>query len=71
MEVKELVVIVKWSGKEYPVDLTDQDTVEVLRHEIFRKTQVRPERQKLLNLKYKGTYLIGFTSKDFESLKIQ
>jgi len=54
MEVKEVVVIVKWSGKEYPVDLTDQDTVEVLRHEIFRKTQVRPERQKLLNLKYKG-----------------
>ncbi|BFF91984.1 ubiquitin-like domain-containing CTD phosphatase 1 [Drosophila madeirensis] len=53
-EIKEVVVIVKWSGKEYPVDLTDQDTVEVLRHEIFRKTQVRPERQKLLNLKYKG-----------------
>jgi len=54
-EIKEIVVIVKWSGKEYPVtDLTDQDTVEVLRHEIFRKTQVRPERQKLLNLKYKG-----------------
>lgn len=49
-----MVVIVKWSGKEYPVDLTDQDTVEVLRHEIFRKTQVRPERQKLLNLKHKG-----------------
>jgi len=71
MEVKELVVIVKWSGKEYPVDLTDQDTVEVLRHEIFRKTQVRPERQKLLNLKYKGTYLLGFISKDSQSLKIQ
>ncbi|KAM8703836.1 hypothetical protein ACLKA7_008463 [Drosophila subpalustris] len=54
-EIKEIVIIVKWSGKEYPVtDLTDQDTVEVLRHEIFRKTQVRPERQKLLNLKYKG-----------------
>jgi len=66
-----LVVIVKWSGKEYPVDLTDQDTVEVLRHEIFRKTQVRPERQKLLNLKYKGTYLIGFTSKDLQSLNTQ
>jgi len=71
MEVKELVVIVKWSGKEYPVDLTDQDTVEVLRHEIFRKTQVRPERQKLLNLKYKGTYLRGFISKDLQSLKTQ
>lgn len=54
-EINEIVVIVKWSGKEYPLtDLTDQDTVEVLRHEIFRKTQVRPERQKLLNLKHKG-----------------
>lgn len=54
-DINEIVVIVKWSGKEFPLtDLTDQDTVEVLRHEIFRKTQVRPERQKLLNLKHKG-----------------
>lgn len=54
-EVNEIVIVLKWSGKEYPIsDLTDQDTVEMLRHEIFRKTQVRPERQKLLNLKHKG-----------------
>ncbi|XP_065361503.1 ubiquitin-like domain-containing CTD phosphatase 1 [Calliphora vicina] len=54
-EVKEITIVVKWSAKEYPItDLTDQDTVAVLRHEIFKKTQVRPERQKLLNLKYKG-----------------
>ncbi|XP_030563687.1 ubiquitin-like domain-containing CTD phosphatase 1 [Drosophila novamexicana] len=54
-DIKEIVVVLKWSGKEYPLsDLTDQDTVEVLRHEIFLKTQVRPERQKLLNLKHKG-----------------
>lgn len=55
-EIKDATIIVKWSGKEYPItDLTDQDTVAVLKHEIFKKTQVRPERQKLLNLKYKGT----------------
>lgn len=54
-EIQEITIVVKWSAKEYPInDLTDQDTVAVLRHEIFKKTQVRPERQKLLNLKYKG-----------------
>ncbi|XP_017494217.1 PREDICTED: ubiquitin-like domain-containing CTD phosphatase 1 [Rhagoletis zephyria] len=54
-EIRQASIIVKWSGKEYPItDLTDQDTVAVLRHEIFKLTQVRPERQKLINLKYKG-----------------
>ncbi|XP_037949082.1 ubiquitin-like domain-containing CTD phosphatase 1 [Teleopsis dalmanni] len=54
-EVREITILVKWSGKEYPInDLTDQDTVAVLRHEIFKRTQVRPERQKLINLKYKA-----------------
>ncbi|XP_055906770.1 ubiquitin-like domain-containing CTD phosphatase 1 [Eupeodes corollae] len=54
-EIKDATIIVKWSGKEFPItDLTDQDTVAVLKHEIFKKTQVRPERQKLLNLKFKG-----------------
>ncbi|CAD6993410.1 ubiquitin-like domain-containing CTD phosphatase 1 [Ceratitis capitata] len=55
IEIHQVPIIVKWGGKEYTVtDLTDQDTVAVLRHEIFKLTQVRPERQKLLNLKYKG-----------------
>ncbi|KAG4065738.1 hypothetical protein HA402_012416 [Bradysia odoriphaga] len=54
-EVKEISIIVKWCGKEYVIsDLIDSDTVAVLRHEIFKKINVRPERQKLLNLKYKG-----------------
>ncbi|XP_005181423.1 ubiquitin-like domain-containing CTD phosphatase 1 [Musca domestica] len=54
-EVREITIVVKWSAKEYPItDLTDQDTVAVLRHEIFKRTLVRPNRQKLLNLKYKG-----------------
>lgn len=52
---KEVSIIVKWSGKEYPMtDLTEQDTVAVLKHEIFKATHVRPERQKLLNLRHKG-----------------
>ena len=54
-KMEDVCIILKWSGKEFPLnDITDQDTVAMLRHEIFRKTQVRPERQKLLNLKYKG-----------------
>lgn len=42
-------------GNEYNIDdLTNEDTVGVLKQMIYRKTNVRPERQKLLNLKYKG-----------------
>lgn len=49
------LITLKWSGKEFPLnDLSEQDTVAMLKHEIYKKTQVRPERQKLLNLKYKG-----------------
>lgn len=49
------IVTLKWSGQEFPLtDLTDQDTVRMLRFEIYKKTQVRPERQKLINLKFEG-----------------
>lgn len=55
--IKDVSFIVKWNGKEYPVtDLSDQETVAVLKHEIARLTNVRPERQKLLNLRYKGVH---------------
>ena len=48
-------VVVKWAGKEYEVkSLEPTDTVEALKVKIMEKTGVRPERQKLLNLKVKG-----------------
>lgn len=51
----DVTVVIKWSGKEYPIsDCNEADTVAVLKHEIFKATHVRPERQKLLNLKFKG-----------------
>ena len=54
-EIKDVSIIVKWCGKEYPItDLNEVDTVAILKHEICKKTQVKPQRQKLLNLKYKG-----------------
>lgn len=56
--IKDVSIIVKWNGKEFPImdQLSDQDTVAVLKHEIAKLTNVRPERQKLLNLKYKGMF---------------
>lgn len=53
--LKDVSIIVKWNGKEYAItDLSDQETVAVLKHEIAKLTNVRPERQKLLNLKHRG-----------------
>ncbi|KAJ8928151.1 hypothetical protein NQ314_019331 [Rhamnusium bicolor] len=47
-------IILKWSGKEYDVELKESDNVLDLKKEIEKHTGVRPERQKLLNLKLKG-----------------
>ena len=48
-------IMVKWAGKEYGIDEIDAtDTVMDLKVKIMDKTGVRPERQKLLNLKAKG-----------------
>jgi ubiquitin-like domain-containing CTD phosphatase 1 len=47
-------IYVKWSGKEYEIELTENETVADLKNAIEKETGVRPERQKLLNLKLKG-----------------
>lgn len=47
-------LIIKWSGKEYEIELNENETVKDLKFAIQKETGVRPERQKLLNLKYKG-----------------
>jgi len=57
----ELRIVVKWSGKEYDIlDIQEEDTVLALKERIHRETGVRPERQKLLNLKFKGYVLNCF-----------
>lgn len=53
--IQDLSIIVKWCGKEFSIEVTNQDTVAVLKHEIYKQTKVRPERQKLINL-YKGKF---------------
>ncbi|XP_055307764.1 ubiquitin-like domain-containing CTD phosphatase 1, partial [Sitodiplosis mosellana] len=52
---KDVSIIVKWNGKEYPItNISRKETVAMLKHKIAELTNVQPERQKLLNLKYKG-----------------
>jgi len=48
-------IIIKWSGKEYEMeDVPLHCSVLELKNLIFEKTNVKPERQKLLGLKLKG-----------------
>lgn len=50
-----LDLTVKWNGKEFDVSyISPSDCVGALKELIFDVTGVRPERQKLLNLKYEG-----------------
>lgn len=46
-------IVVKWSGKEYEVELPESDTVANLKRVLQEKTAVDPKRQKLLGLKTK------------------
>jgi hypothetical protein len=43
----------KWNAQFYHLELDPQDNVAIMRYEIFKETQVKPERQKILNLKGK------------------
>ncbi len=46
--------VVKWSAKEYTIIIDKDRTVLCLKKAIEVQTGVKVERQKLLNLKYKG-----------------
>lgn len=49
-------VTVKWSGKEYEIEVKDDMTVSSFKDSIEAHTGVKPERQKILNLKHMGRY---------------
>lgn len=51
-----LKITVKWSGKEYIIEIEENSTVSDLKSMIQKETGVRPDRQKLLNLKLKGEW---------------
>lgn len=62
MDNNEIKITVKWSGKEYEiVDIQSNDSVLSLKDKIYLKTGVRPQRQKLLNLKIKGMKLLLYS----------
>lgn len=57
----EVRIIVKWCGKEYEIcNIRETDTVSTLKDLVHKETGVRPERQKLLNLRFKGYVLQYF-----------
>lgn len=48
---------VKWNGREYEIpEFSPSDSVAMLKVAIENATGVRPERQKLLNVKFQGKY---------------
>lgn len=52
-----LKLSVKWNGKEYEIpEFSPSDSVAMLKIAIENATGVRPERQKLLNVKFQGNY---------------
>ncbi|KAK0084299.1 hypothetical protein PV325_007294 [Microctonus aethiopoides] len=70
MENTTTSIIVKWSGNEYEIkDLQDDTTVLELKARIYEETGVRPDRQKLLNLKCKGKAAMDEETIDKLSMK--
>ena len=53
MEVK-----VKWSGKIIVFEVPEDSTMEKLKLVIYEKTQIRPDRQKIIGIKFIDTDLI-------------
>jgi ubiquitin-like domain-containing CTD phosphatase 1 len=54
---EQISLVIKWSGKEFPIeDINLTSTVADLKSLISEKTNVLPERQKLLNLRFKGNF---------------
>jgi len=50
-----LDMVIKWNGNDYDVkNLNTNSDVKSLKEEIFKCTGVRPERQKLINLRISG-----------------
>ncbi|XP_059469569.1 ubiquitin-like domain-containing CTD phosphatase 1 [Neocloeon triangulifer] len=67
----EFKIVVKWSGKEYPIEsISESDDVGALKVAIQEATGVRPERQKLLNLKAKDDCIVLSTLKLKPGFKI-
>lgn len=52
-------IVIKWSGEEHLIeDVLPHETIGYLKDVIHKKTNVKPERQKLVGLKSIGNNLI-------------
>uniref|UniRef100_A0A2P2HZU0 Ubiquitin-like domain-containing CTD phosphatase 1 n=2 Tax=Hirondellea gigas TaxID=1518452 RepID=A0A2P2HZU0_9CRUS len=49
-----LSVSIKWSGGVYPISIYDGMTVIEFKEAVYSETKVRPDKQKIVNLKCKG-----------------
>ncbi|ESO05305.1 hypothetical protein HELRODRAFT_156877 [Helobdella robusta] len=49
-----LNIIVKWNGCDYKINLMPSSNILDLKNSIYKETNVLPERQKLMGLKFKG-----------------
>lgn len=51
-KIKTMEMIIKWGGKDYNLtSLQETQTFKDLKEEIYKQTNVKPERQKILGLK--------------------
>ena len=79
----EIDIKIKWAGKTYEIRLDHSSKIINLRDELYKQTQVRPERQKLIGLKGSdadallGSYktgkpimMIGSAEKDIEEIQV-
>lgn len=54
-KINKINLVIKWSGKEFKIsDFDGNLTVAALKQAIQVATGVLPERQKLLNVKFRG-----------------
>jgi hypothetical protein len=52
-ENRIIELIAKWAGKEFPMKLEKNQTLEDLKAQLYSLTNVAPKRQKIMGL-YKG-----------------
>lgn len=62
-DVEPIKIDLKWNAAIFHLEMDPLDDVAILRYEIFKETQVKPERQKILNLKAKGGKKVDDTTK--------
>ena len=69
MASESLSFVVKWAANEYKIDIIATATVLCLKKEIENQTGVKVNRQKLLNLKFKGIVCLSIVSRSVSGVQ--